>query len=171
VRPGLPRLDLRARRGIGDAVDFGLGSGAMGLGLGAVVGLALGCGARTDPLLAIEQAPLELDGGEADATTEDTSPPMDAAAATDRNGEPSDASPNHASTTGDADSATAEGPDARCGPSTCSGCCRSNGSCVAPENETAAFCGNGGDLCIACPPEIACDLDTTDGTRVCGHFL
>ncbi len=174
MRPGSRALlDSRVRRGPTDPVDFGLGSRpTRWLGLGAVVSLTLGCGARTDPLLAIEQAaPLEFDGGDTDATTGDQkAPPIDAATAPDRDDETSDASPNDAST-GDADAAPAERPDARCGPSSCSGCCRNDGSCVAPESETPAFCGNGGDLCIACPPGIACDLDTTDGTRVCGHFL
>ena len=132
--------------------------------------MTLGCGARTSLLVDDEIAPIALDAG---APESGQAMPSDDAASTADHDEALDASSSDGTTsaTGDATADAAEEglPDSGCSPSTCDGCCRRDGSCVAPESQTQAFCGSGGNLCISCP--VACGVDTTDGTRVCGHFL
>jgi hypothetical protein len=114
--------------------------------------------------------PLGVDGGDA-ATDAAGTGPSDGAALRGPDGSfdgsfdaPPDASPGDA----DADAAL---PDSGCGPSTCRGCCTKDGTCVRPDEVSAAFCGSGGFACLACPPGITCGIDTTDGTRVCAHFF
>lgn len=174
MRPGSRALlDSRVRRGPTDPVDFGLGSRpTRWLGLGAVVSLTLGCGARTDPLLAIEQAaPLEFDGGDTDATTGDQkAPPIDAATAPDRDDETSDASPNDAST-GDADAAPAERPDARVARAVAVGAAATMAPAWPRRVKRRRSVEMEGTSASRVPPVSRAILDTTDGTRVCGHFL
>ena len=139
-----------------------------------MVCLTLACGARTGLLEGEAAQPLSdagdatSDGEEAPPLPDATSPGPDGALDASPDA-PVEASILDASADGDAD-ATGR-PDSGCGPDTCEGCCRDDGSCVRLQDVSASFCGSGGLGCLACPPGIECGIDTADGTRVCAHFL
>ncbi len=148
------------------------GSGSkVGCAATAIVCLTLACGARTGPLEG-EAPQLQLDAGGATGDGEGAPPaqkalppPQDAAAAGP------DAAFDAPTATIDAGADATGLPDSGCSPGTCDGCCRDDGSCVHLQDVSAAFCGSGGLGCLTCPPGITCGIDTSDGTRVCAHFL
>jgi hypothetical protein len=141
-----------------------------------IASVTFGCG-RSDLLADDEPVPVVDDARDATSSREDARGDGEAARDGDAFEGSSDAPSGDGSMSvpmgdaGDADVAPAERRDAGCGPDTCNGCCREDGVCVRDGTQTSAFCGSGGLGCIMCPANIACGLDTADGTRVCAHFL
>jgi hypothetical protein len=43
-----------------------------------------------------------------------------------------------------------------CGPGTCAGCCTEDGVCQS--GFSTAACGNSGQLCLECGPELSCNV-------------
>jgi hypothetical protein len=136
----------------------------------AIAAVTAGCG-RSDLLAAYEATPPANDAttGDREAGQSDGAPDAREDGAIDASS--SDGSTFDAAGDAGADANPTELPDGACGPGTCDGCCRDDGSCVVRRAASAAFCGSGGLGCISCPPGIACGVDTSDGTLVCGHFL
>jgi hypothetical protein len=127
------------------------------------------CGARTEPLDGAS-VPARVDAGE--ATDGEGTAQSDGAPSPNPDGAldgPIDAPPDGSTRDAVADAATLV--DTGCGPGTCNGCCLKDGTCILPDEVSAAFCGSGGLACIACPAGITCGIDTSDGTRVCAHFF
>jgi hypothetical protein len=135
-----------------------------------LVGLTVGCGARTD-LLVDDAVPLADAMPDVDVMVEEPTPPVDATAVPNSDVGVSDASSEVGTDDADAAASPAGQLDSGCGPDTCDGCCREDGVCVARAAVTARFCGSGGYRCLECPPGILCGVDTADQTIVCGHFL
>jgi hypothetical protein len=135
-----------------------------------LVGLTLGCGARTD-LLVDDAVPFADAMPDVEAMVEERTLPGDATAVQDSEVGASDASSEVGTDEADAAASPAGPLDSGCGPDTCDGCCRQDGVCVARAAVTARFCGSGGYACLECPPGIRCGVDTADQTIVCGHFL
>jgi hypothetical protein len=149
----------------------------LGVSIIAILLACLSCGARTEPLEG-ESLAAAVDGGDAaddEGTVQSdgagTTPVPDATAPGPDSAfdAPFEAASEAATCAADADAAALA--DSGCGPCTCSGCCASDGTCVLPDEVSDAFCGSGGFECIACPAGITCGVDTSDGTRVCAHFL
>jgi hypothetical protein len=138
--------------------------------LAALVGVTLGCGARSELLLDRAAASADAAQDDVEAAIVGRTPENDATAM------PYIDAKTEVVVTGNADAdavaAPAGPPESGCGPKTCDGCCREDGTCVARSAVTARFCGSGGHGCLTCPPGITCDgVNPSDGTIVCGYFF
>jgi hypothetical protein len=52
-----------------------------------------------------------------------------------------------------------EGSAADCGPENCAGCCTEDGVCQS--GLSLGACGNHGELCVECGPELSCNFQGT----------